>query len=169
MKHFVSLLASASALALSSYDNYAPIYGILGSYLIGDLFTKNTPDMVLHHIVSLVFLGSTLTLNPGEYPVEARAMVNVEISTLFLSTNHLYPNTLCKVLFVSTFIKYRIWDYYWVFLTKETFNNPITKASVYGLFGLNVYWLGLILKKALPKRPLSNVKNESPPSTSRPV
>ena len=165
MKHFISLLASASTLVLSSYDNYVPIYGLLGSYLIGDLFTKNGPDMVLHHVLSLIFLGSTLTLNPNSYLLEARTMVNVEISTLFLSTNHLYPNTLCKILFVSTFIKYRIWDYYWVFLTKDTFINPVTKASVYGLFGLNLYWLGLILKKALPKRSQLTAENVSPPST----
>jgi hypothetical protein len=169
MKHFISLLASASAIALSYYDNYAPIYGILGSYLIGDLFTKNGPDMILHHIVSLAFLGSTLTLNPRDYLLEARTMVNVEISTLFLSTNHLYPNTLCKVLFATTFIKYRIWDYYWAFITKETFNNPITKVSVYGLFGLNLYWLTLILKKVLLKRPRSTATNESPLSTTRQV
>jgi len=167
MKHLVSLLASASALTLSSYNNYAPIYGILGSYLIGDLFTKNGPDMVLHHVLSLLFLGSTLTLNPDEYPLEARTIVNVEISTLFLSTNHLYPNTLCKVLFVSTFIKYRIWDYYWVFLTRETFNNPVTKLSIYGLFGLNLYWLTLIAKKL--RKPQSNVTHVSPPSTAQPA
>ena len=169
MKHFISLLASASTLVLSSYDNYVPIYSILGTYLIGDLFTKNGPDMILHHVLSLIFLGSTVTLNPEKYLIEARTMVNVEISTLFLSTNHLYPNQLCKVLFVSTFIKYRIWDYYWVFLTRETFNNPVTKASVYGLFGLNLYWLGLILKKVLPKRSLLTVENESQPSTTQPV
>jgi hypothetical protein len=169
MKHLISLLASASSLALSYYDNYAPIYGILGTYLIGDLFTKNGPDMVLHHVLSLLFLGSTLTLNPNNYPLEARAMVNVEISTLFLSTNYLYPNQLCKVLFASTFIKYRIWDYYWAFITKETFNNPITKISVYGLFGLNLYWLTLILKKALLKRPRLTATHESQPSTEQPT
>jgi hypothetical protein len=169
MKHFISLLTSASALALSYYDNYVPIYGVVGSYLIGDLFTKNSPDMVLHHVLSLIFLGSTLTLNPEEYPLEARAMVNVEISTLFLSANHLYTNQLCKVLFVSTFIKYRIWDYYWVFITKETFKNPITKASVYGLFCLNLYWLALIWKKVLLKKPRLTAENVSPPSTLRPT
>jgi len=169
MKHFISLLTSASALAFSYYDNYVPIYGVVGSYLIGDLFTKNSPDMVLHHVLSLIFLGSTLTLKPEDYPLEAKTMVNVEISTLFLSANHLYPNQLCKVLFVSTFIKYRIWDYYWVFITKETFKNPITKASVYGLFCLNLYWLTLIWKKAILKKPRLTATHESLPNKARPA
>lgn len=169
MKHIISLLVSASALALYYYNNYSPIYGVVGSYLIGDLFTKNGPDMVLHHVLSLMFLGSTLTLNPEEYPIEAKTMVNVEISTLFLSANHLYPNQLCKLLFVSTFIKYRIWDYYWVFITKDTFTNSVTNVSVYGLFGLNLYWLGLILKKALPKRPRLTATHESQPDITQPA
>ena len=90
MKYIISLLASASSLALSSSEIYEPVYGILGTYLIGDLFTKNSADMLLHHILSLMFLGSTFTLNPKEYLVEARTMVNVEISTIFLNINHLF-------------------------------------------------------------------------------
>jgi hypothetical protein len=58
-----------------------------------------------------------------------------------------------KILFALTFTKYRIWDFYWVFITRRPFPSDITMASLYSLFLLNTYWFCLICRKACGSKP----------------
>lgn len=117
--------------------------------------------MILHHVLSLAFLWKTYELNPQEYLLEAQTIVNVEISTVFLAVNHLIHDkviivpspikTLNQLLFVYTFVNYRIWDFYGMLIHIEKF-PLVPNILLHGLFGLNLYWFYLICRKACNKR-----------------
>ena len=166
-KNISSLIVCTSALGLSYYEQYELVYTIIMTYVTADLFYSEEFDILLHHYIVICFVSSIITLNPADYLLEARTIINVEISTIFLALNNLIRDKHISVsssivktnqyLFAITFTKYRIWDYYWVFIARKSFSSPITMASVYSLFLLNMYWFYLICRKALRPRILTPV------------
>lgn len=150
-----SLTVSLATLALSYYEWYPPIYGIVGTYMMVDLLSPKKPDMILHHCLTLLLLGTTYQLDISDYIVETQTIINVEISTIFLSLHNIlndtivpnYMITLNKVLFIVTFAKYRIWDYYWYLIRPNHLINP----AAYGLGLLNLYWFTLLCRKLVYK------------------
>ena len=160
-KNITSLIVCTSALGLSYYEQYELVYTIIMTYVVGDLFYSEEFDILLHHYIVICFISSIVTLSPAQYLLEARTIINVEISTIFLALNNLIkdkiiPTYIIKTnqyLFAITFTKYRIWDYYWVFIARRSFPNPITMAALYSLFSLNMYWFYLICRKALKSKP----------------
>ena len=163
-KNITSLIVCTSALGLSCYEQYELVYTLIMTYVVADLFYSEEFDILLHHYIVICFISSIITVPPAEYLLEARTIINVEISTIFLALNNLIreaptgsiPTYIIKTnqyLFAATFTKYRIWDYYWVFIARTSFSNPITLATVYSLFSLNVYWFYLICRKALGSKP----------------
>ena len=160
-KNIASLIVCTSALGLSYYEQYELVYTIIMTYVVGDLFYSEEFDILLHHYIVICFISSIVTLPPAQYLLEARTIINVEISTIFLALNNLIkdkiiPTYIIKTnqyLFAITFTKYRIWDYYWVFIARRSFPNPITMAALYSLFSLNMYWFYLICRKALKSKP----------------
>lgn len=154
VKTITSLCTSLSALTLAHFEYYRAVPVLVGTYLMGDLFFVDEWDMRLHHSIILLFLTSTCTLSPRDYLLETHAIINFEISTIFLALNHLMqqsqPALIYKVnqyIFLATFTKYRIWDYYWVFIHRESFPNLLAVASLNGLFVLNIYWFWQICRK----------------------
>ena len=162
-KNISSLIVCTSALGLSYYEQYELVYTIIMTYVTADLFYSEEFDILLHHYIVICFVSSIITLNPADYLLEARTIINVEISTIFLALNNLIRDKHISVsssivktnqyLFAITFTKYRIWDYYWVFIARKSFSSPITMTSVYSLFLLNMYWFYLICRKALGSKP----------------
>ena len=163
-KNSMSLIVCTSALGLSYYEQYELVYTIIMTYVVGDLFYSDELDIRLHHYIVICFISSIVTLPPADYMLEARTIINVEISTVFLALNNLIreaptgsiPTYIIKTnqyIFAITFAKYRVWDYYWVFIARRSFPNPITMAALYSLFSLNMYWFYLICKKALKSKP----------------
>lgn len=162
-KNISSLIVCTSALGLSCYEQYELIYTIIFTYVTADLFYSEEFDILLHHYIVICFISSIITLDPADYLLEARTIINVEISTIFLALNNLIKDKHISVhtsivktnqyLFAITFTKYRIWDYYWVFIARKSFSSPITMASVYSLFLLNMYWFCLICRKAFGSKP----------------
>jgi hypothetical protein len=95
--------------------------------------------------------------------------LTTEISTIFLTTNNLLEfagnmviaKNINKILFVSSFFYYRIYNYtYYLILdnnihktfyyySKNNFEFCEIYGGVYGLFFLNSYWFGIILKKTI--------------------
>jgi hypothetical protein len=155
VKTIVSLCTSLLALTLAHFEYYQAVPVLVGTYLVGDLFFVDEFDMLLHHSIILLFLTSTCTLSPRDYLLETHAIINLEISTVFLALNHLMqesrPPFFYKVnqyIFLATFTKYRIWDYYWVFIYRESFPSLLAVAALNGLFALNIYWFYLIYRKA---------------------
>lgn len=163
IKNSSSLIVCTTVLSLSCYEQYELVYTIIFTYVTADLFYSEEFDILLHHYIVICFISSIITLNPADYLLEARTIVNVEISTIFLALNNLIkdkhisvPTSIVKVnqfLFAITFTKYRIWDFYWVLLTRRPFPSDITMASLYSLFLLNMYWFFLICRKALASKP----------------
>jgi len=154
VKTIVSLCTSLSALTLAHFEYYNMVPVLVGTYLMSDLFFVDQLDMQIHHSIVLLFLASTCTLSPRDYLLETHAIINLEISTVFLSLNHLMlesrPPFFYKAnqyIFLATFTKYRIWDYYWVFIYRESFPSKVTIVTLYALFALNMYWFYLISKK----------------------
>ena len=162
-KNISSLIVCTSALGLSYYEQYELVYTIIMTYVTADLFYSEEFDILLHHYIVICFVSSIITLNPADYLLEARTIINVEISTIFLALNNLIRDKHISVythvvkanqyLFAVTFTKYRIWDYYWVFIARKSFSSHITMTSVYSLFLLNMYWFYLICRKALGSKP----------------
>jgi hypothetical protein len=162
-KNISSLIVCTSALGLSCYEQYELIYTIIFTYVTADLFYSEEFDILLHHYIVICFISSIITLPPADYLLEARTIINVEISTIFLALNNLIkdkhilvPTVVVnanKFLFALTFTKYRIWDFYWVFITRRPFPSNITMATLYSLFLLNTYWFCLICRKALGSKP----------------
>jgi hypothetical protein len=162
-KNISSLIVCTSALGLSYYEQYEIIYTLIFTYVTADLFYSEEFDILLHHYIVICFIASIITVPPADYLLEARTIINVEISTIFLALNNLIkdkhilvPTYFVKTnqyLFAITFTKYRIWDYYWVFIARKSFSSDITMASVYSLFLLNMYWFLLICRKAFGSKP----------------
>jgi len=162
-KNISSLIVCTSALGLSYYDQYELVYTLIFTYVTADLFYSDEFDIQLHHYIVICFITSIIGLPPMDYLLEARTIVNVEISTIFLALNNLIrdkhilvPTSVVnanKILFAVTFTKYRIWDFYWVLITRQAFPSIITMAAVYSLFLLNTYWFYLICRKALGSKP----------------
>ena len=162
-KNISSLIVCTSALGLSYYEQYELVYTLIFTYVTADLFYSDEFDIQLHHYIVICFIASIIGLPPAEYLLEARTIVNVEISTIFLALNnlirdkhisaHTYIVKTNQYLFALTFTKYRIWDFYWILITRQAFPSIITMAAVYSLFLLNTYWFYLICRKALGSKP----------------
>jgi len=162
-KNISSLIVCTSALGLSYYEQYELVYTLIFTYVTADLFYSDDFDILLHHFIVICFIGSIITVPPADYLLEARTIINVEISTIFLALNNLIRDkhilvpasvgNANKILFAVTFTKYRIWDFYWILIMRRPFSSDITMISLYSLFLLNLYWFCLICKKALGSKP----------------
>ena len=160
-KNIASLIVCTSALGLSYYEQYELVYTIIMTYVVADLFYSEEFDILLHHYIVICFISSIITLPPADYLLEARTIINVEISTVFLALNNLIRDKILpayiiktnQFLFAVTFTKYRIWDYFWVLIARRPFSSPFTMATLYSLFTLNMYWFYLICRKAFGSKP----------------
>ena len=146
-------------------------YLIFG-YLFCDSFvTKGAP--MIHHICGLICSYNSIKyFSKGYEQLHFLTIFNTEISTVFLiikewmdeynfkkSITHIILYNINDLLFLSSFFKLRIYDFYNLFQNPETYkivngytnDKPITKASVYiglyGLFIVNIYWFSIICKK----------------------
>jgi hypothetical protein len=157
IKNLASLAVCSTALVLSAFQQYNTIGTLVATYVVTDFFFTEEPDLQIHHLLVASFVASVSNLNPSDYLIEAQCIVNLEISTLFLALNHLMKDKIIVVpaivykvnqyLFVATFAKFRIWDYYWIFMMRPSFPSSLTMITINGIFLLDVYWFFLILRK----------------------
>ena len=140
-------------------------------YMIIDVFfiPIEKKEMMIHHIVSLSFsIFSLLFINMEINVFSVDQILNTEWSSIFLGLNYFIKKyklnkniyTICNLIFLFTFLKYRIYDFY-----NNVIINPYFRESVlpdnseyynvliipfnitkYGLFYLNLYWLSIIIK-----------------------
>jgi hypothetical protein len=139
--------------------------------LIDFYFVKKN-DMILHHILVLGMLHYMNNHSHIENRIEIVSVIlSTEISTIFLTTNNLLDvvcnmnvlKNINKIVFLSTFVYYRIYNYsYYLILDKNIHNTFLIYSrnnfeyceiyiGLYGLFILNLYWSCLILKKTICK------------------
>ena len=165
----ISLFSSFCVLTNSNLLNCCNIVGVK---CIIDFCFKIKNDMLIHHMLVLFMLHYVNTHN-GENRNEIISVVlSTEISTIFLTTNNLLKDTASnldynldyvknanKVIFVYSFVYYRVYNYaYYLIFNKNIHNTFLIHSknmfelcevytSVYGLFILNLYWTSIIIKK----------------------
>lgn len=175
----VSLVVSIIG-SLSTFDTKYVDYGIaiVSIYVIFDsFFAKN--DFLIHHIIVMGFMLTLLytTVDPGLVCHLKLHILKTEYSTILyngepLITDALYynnlkqliptVNTVCKVGFATLFIRYRIYNYSVNVILFEdlynynSYNNTtayIHYISIFWIFyGLNIYWLQMIILRVLPHK-----------------
>jgi hypothetical protein len=178
-KNAASLLVCTSSLILAAFQQYHSVGSLVGLYVASDLFFTKEADIMAHHLLAGLFIVSVRSLDPAKYLPESQAIVNMEISTLFLVFNNLMkekilvvPAAIYKInqyLFLLTFTKYRIWDYYWVLIYRDSFPTALTMAAIRGLFLLDLYWFSLLIRKVMKSLYISDpVHSTRMPAVSDP-
>lgn len=137
----------------------------LMAYFVLDLPFATT-DMVIHHICCIVIAMTGLyhSISMNSIPTLALTLFSMEFSTIFFVMNFIvdrkYTTFLMinNLLFVTTFFKFRIYDYYWALLADmTTFNREVVSnvgvveqnifyAALNCFFLLNVYWFVVLMK-----------------------
>jgi len=157
-KNTASLLVSSISLFLSSQQKYHSAGTIISFYVVTDLFFADSVDIAVHHLLAVGFIASVRHLQPESYLLEAQTIVNVEISTIFLALNNLmkaeilvapFLGKINQYLFLLTFTKFRIWDFYWILLNRKSFPSNVSLMTLWGLYLLNLYWYTLIIRKVM--------------------
>ena len=159
IKSASSITVSTLALSLSYIQAYTTINHLISTYVYIDLFYTTQWDMFLHHVSTILLLTSVRNVQYETFSQQTNAIVNMEISTIFLGFMTLFRERVIKVgkglalvnriAFMVTFTKFRIWDYFWQIIMINEYPNAKTKVALITLFLLDCYWFILICKKAM--------------------
>jgi len=129
-------------------------------------------DMILHHLFAIMISfysyanSYPITYNLDDKYFLMTNQLSCEISTIFLNLMKVFPKKsylalLNRLLFLVTFVYYRIYNYFVniiisknshqfiIQIAKSNFHLFYMYTGVFGLFLLNIYWLNLILKKLI--------------------
>ena len=173
---FIIALLTSSCISMYYVTHYIFLLEILPYLIFGYLFcdsfvTKGSP--MIHHICGLICSYNSIKYFSKDYEqLHFLTIFNTEISTVFLiikewmdeynikkNVTHIILYNINDLLFLSSFFKLRIYDFYNLLQNPETYkivnghtnDKLITNASVYiGLYGLlfiNIYWFSIICKK----------------------
>ena len=158
-------------------------------------WSRMRTDMMIHHAFVMVFIGMLFAYNSSSrygwlYQVQSNShhprnllittMVSTEISTMFLvmipwirprasEAYTLFVSTVNKILFVTTFVYYRLYKYGMDILINTHMHRYIydeitsvpsilciqmclyctVELCIVGMWILNMYWFVLIVRKAL--------------------
>tara|TARA_Y100000816_G_scaffold261646_1_gene218789 strand:+ start:346 stop:1632 length:1287 start_codon:yes stop_codon:yes gene_type:complete len=140
-------------------------------YMIVDIFLTpiEKKEMIIHHTVSFSFLIFSLIFINMEINVFSVDQILItEWSSIFLGLNYFIKKyklnkniyTICNLIFLYTFLKYRIFDFYKNVIINSYFRESVLpdnseyynvliipfNMTKYGLFYLNLYWLSIISK-----------------------
>ena len=115
--------------------------------------------MFIHHVSTLLFLTSVRNVQYETFSQQTNAIINMEISSIFLGFMTLFRERVIRVgnrlalvnriVFMVTFSKFRIWDYFWQIIIINEYPNAETRVALTTLFLLDCYWFVLICKKAM--------------------
>ena len=156
--------------------NYSLNITLLKYYLFFETFIIpwDRKDLIFHHIttISIINYIQYYDIDMITNFYSTKQLLLTEISSIFLSINSLIKEfnilhmfgirqmlqQISMISFILTFIKYRIYDYYNNVIVNDYFYESIksndsnfqyiSKYSLtHALFGINLYWFVLILKK----------------------
>jgi len=153
----------------------------VGLMCLIDFYFVKRNDMLLHHFLVLSMLHYMNNHSDIENRSEIVSVIlSTEISTIFLTTNNLLENAenmvivknINKLLFISTFFYYRIYNYTYLILdnnihkifyyySKNNLEFCEIYGGIYGLFFLNLYWCGMIFNKAINKAIINIAYNKN--------
>ena len=180
---------------ISLYDkeiiSYTTSTNLVSSYATFDLlFYKLSPDLIIHHILVLYvtfynyYYGYLYETNYRDLMIEI--CLYFEISSIFMAfqtihdkllpkkdKNHTILSMLLQFLFMGTFYKYRIENFYKEFVLNSDLHNHIydiceksensilCKSHTYniyiGFFMLNIYWFTIMIKILYKKSGLKDI------------
>jgi len=134
-----------------------------------DFFITKKIDIFIHHICIVMFSSFEFLHNANDSPctsIVTSTLRNTELSSFFLVLLYWIPkdykltSAINNCLFILTFIKYRVYDLFIkiivnkdVYICMNQFTNGMLirnihfYGSIYMLYGLNLYWFAIILKK----------------------
>ena len=176
LKNYLSLgIALYSCYSILFSENLNYCYHVISIYSVIDLLFKNKFDIIIHHLSILQLYFSFQSLNIPERIIDliVPTILLSEVSTIFLNVNNIVKNefilNINKILFILTFIYFRIIKFsiliyeesYFQILFSYCNNNILTYmlyfSGIYCLYGLNIYWLNIIVKTLL--KPLLKMDN----------
>jgi hypothetical protein len=163
-KYILNIFSFLIALYLSSsllFNNMNIKNGIncLMLYVIVDCY-KNKWHIVLHHLIVLSFYILGINISDKDYMFLAFILIKVEISTVFLQLLNITKNInigylkyILQILFLVTFVYYRLIDFPINSIFNKEFIEILIKYNIYNIFIfiftifyiLNLYWLKLII------------------------
>jgi len=162
------------------YKNIDNVSTFITVVLGTDLFITRKIDIKLHHLITIIFYiyVNTNGMTPHDKFQISRPVMVCEVSSVFLSINNIYSkemgprNALInQLLFVTTFIYYRIYSYYVDCIVNKEYHNMVNKynnfywtvtiwSTVYVFYTLNLYWTFLIGKKIYRKIVYSEIAKD---------
>ena len=137
-------------------------------FIICDIILNNelTKDVIFHHILTII-TGLTLFFYDitDVFDIVATPLLGFQVSSIFLSMNYIYSTNINKLLFIITFVYYRIYMHYVYTLNTVRFliftnNCYILMIAHYLFFSLNLYWLCFIVKKIMKSLKLHYINTE---------
>ena len=137
-------------------------------FIFSDLVFNNelTKDVIFHHILSII-TGLTIFYYDiiDVFDIVATPLLGFQVSSIFLSMCYIYKTNINKLLFIITFVYYRIYTHYAYTLNNIRFliftnNVPVFMLIHYLFFSLNLYWLCFIIKKIMKALKLNYVNTE---------
>jgi hypothetical protein len=121
-------------------------------------------ENILHHLCVLGFLAYTtlMDVSPEDKFLFAYPLLKTEFSSVFFTLRSILPEksvlySINNFVFYLTFLKFRIYDFYFSLLHKNKLFDDIFKTysyrystllwgSCYGLFAMNLFWALIITK-----------------------
>lgn len=173
----IEILTYLNLLVISLYTTYNVYYNLdltnnifyLFCFIIFDtlLIPFNRLDTFIHHIDTAAILSYlyyyNIDIKNNNYATIQ--LLKTEISSIFLGTTYFlkkynFNNIFCNIsniIFICTFFKYRIYDFFKnIYLNTYFFDSLTTNNSEFQiyykytvtiiLYGLNLYWFVIILK-----------------------
>ena len=137
-------------------------------FIFSDIVFNNelTKDVIFHHILT-IFSGLTLYYYDitDIIDIVATPFLSFQVSSIFLSMCYIYKTNINKLLFIITFVYYRIYIHYAYTINTIEFQLITRNAPVFMLihslfFSLNLYWLCFIVKKIIKALKLNYVNTE---------
>jgi hypothetical protein len=173
-------------LGFSIYTTYAYFFienklfssQMITAYTLADTILssniRKTYDILFHHIIFLSVYVSYYLYSYNEHDINliSSELTCFQISSIFLSIDSIFVNDYAlkpfnSLAFISTFMYYRIYKFYYV-LSSNDFQMIIYKYNsnimilFYAFYALNIYWACLIVKKIMKllKLNINNVDTE---------
>ena len=188
---FFVALTSFTSLYDKEIISYTTSTNLISTYATFDLlFYKLTPDLIVHHLlvlyISLYNYFYSSLYQPDYRDLMIEICLYFEISSIFMAfqtihdklvpiknKNHQNLSTVLQFLFMGTFYKYRIENFYKEFVLNSDLHNHIydiceksknsilCKSHTYniyiGFFILNLYWFTIMIKVIYKKGGLKNI------------
>ena len=143
---------------------------VVGVHAIIDFVYSKTIDLKIHHsfIVGIVFYNYYYNVSSEIRFVFLYSLLKTEISSIFYALKYWLPkksvlSSINDILFLLSFMKFRIIDLYYELIKNNNILEPINKyssfgsltntimstilfVSCYGMFILNLYWFSILTK-----------------------